>query len=185
MRSKWVYLNYSLQYGRKQCKIIFMNRLLELETQLNRVINRQEGKMDSRDETLDWERLHMASSARCAYILAMQRGADPELAACAACVHDFGRILTGKQKNHAEAGYEPVKEFLNEIGLFTEEEIETIALAVKNHSRKTEKGTLIEEIVKDADVIDCYQYGLPFDRPEKELRYEKWKEETGLCSIRK
>lgn len=162
-----------------------MNRLLELETQLNRVINRQEGKMDSRDETLDWERLHMASSARCAYILAMQRGADPELAACAACVHDFGRILTGKQKDHAEAGYEPVKEFLKGLELFTEEEIETIALAVKNHSRKTEKGTLIEEIVKDADVIDCYQYGLPFDRPEKELRYEKWKEETGLSGIRK
>ena len=49
-------------------------------------------------------------------------------------------------------------------------------MAVKNHSNKTSVGTLIEEIVKDADVIDCYQYGYPFDRPEKEERYKKWKE---------
>ena len=50
-------------------------------------------------------------------------------------------------------------------------------LAVKNHSSKTVLGTPIEEIVKDADVIDCYQYGLPFDRPEKRSRYERWEKE--------
>ena len=156
-----------------------MNRLLNLEVKLNHVINEQEGKVSERDETLDWERLHMASSARCAWLLAMQRGVEPELAACAAAVHDYGRILTGKQKNHAEAGYEPVKVFLREAGIFDEEEIEIIALAVKNHSLKTEVGSPIEEIVKDADVIDCYQYGAPFDRPEKEVRYNKWREENG------
>ena len=157
-----------------------MNRLFELEVKLNKVIDQQEGRQDERDETLDWERLHMASSARCAYMLAQKRGADPELAACAACVHDYGRIITGKQSGHAEAGYEPVKAFLKETELFDEEEIEMIAVAVKNHSRKTEKGSVIEEIVKDADVIDCYQYGLPFDRPEKQERYERWKRENGV-----
>ena len=172
--------NYNLQRSRKQCKIIFMNRLLELEVKLNMVINRQEGKLAERDETLDWERLHMASSARCAWMLAEKRGADPELAACAACVHDFGRILTGTQKGHAEVGYQPVQDFLREIKMFNEEEIKLIAEAVKNHSRKTETGTLMEEIVKDADVIDCYQYGIPFDRPEKKARYENWRQEFGI-----
>lgn len=157
-----------------------MNRLLKLEVKLNKVIDQQEGKRSERDETLDWERIHMASSARCAWLLAMQRGVEPELAACAAAVHDYGRILTGRQKNHAEAGYEPVKGFLKEVGMFNEEEIELIALAVKNHSLKTEIGSPIEEIVKDADVIDCYQYGCPFDRPEKEARYHKWREENGV-----
>lgn len=157
-----------------------MNRLLELEVKLNKVIDQQEGKLSERDESLDWERLHMASSARCAWILAMQRGAPPELAACAAAVHDYGRILTGKQRNHAEAGYEPVKRFLKEVGSFDEEEIEVIARAVKNHSLKTEIGSPIEEIVKDADVIDCYQYGCPFDRPEKETRYNQWRKENGI-----
>lgn len=152
-----------------------MNRLLKLQVNLLQFINEQEGKIPQRDESLDWERLHMASSARCAWLLAMERGADPELAACAAAVHDYGRILTGKQKDHAEAGYEPVKVFLKGTGLFTEGEVEIIAEAVRNHSLKTETGTVIEEIVKDADVIDCFQYGYPFDRPEKEVRYETWR----------
>ena len=157
-----------------------MNRLYQLEQKLDAVICAQEGKFSERDETLDWERLHMASLARIAWILALKRGADPELSACAACVHDFGRILTGKQAGHAEAGYAPVKAFLKATGLFSAEEIEDIACAVKNHSRKTEAGTTIEEIVKDADVIDCYQYGMPFDRPEKEVRYLKWRKEYGI-----
>jgi len=159
-----------------------MNRLLFLETELNKVIRQQVGKMDEteRDETLAWESVHMASSARCAWLLAMERGVEPELAACAAAVHDFGRILTGKQKGHAEAGYEPVKVFLKETGKFDEEEIEIIATAVKNHSLKTEVGSPIEEIVKDADVIDCYQFGYPFDRPEKETRYENWRKGHGI-----
>ena len=152
-----------------------MNRLLKLENLLLDVINQQEGKYMDRDETLNWERIHMASSARLAWEMALERkDADPEIAACAAAVHDFGRILTGRQKNHAEAGYEPVRTFLKESGLFTEEETEIIAMAVKNHSSKTETGTAVEEIVKDADVVDCYQYGYPFDRPEKEERYRAW-----------
>ena len=152
-----------------------MNRLLKLENLLLDVINQQEGKVADRDETLNWERIHMASAARLAWEMALERkNADPEIAACAAAVHDFGRILTGQQKNHAEAGYEPVRAFLKESGLFTEEETEIIALAVKNHSSKTETGTAVEEIVKDADVVDCYQYGYPFDRPEKETRYRDW-----------
>ena len=152
-----------------------MNRLLELENLILDVINQQEGKIEDRDETLNWERIHMASSARLAWEMALERkNADPEIAACAAAVHDFGRILTGRQKGHAEAGYEPVRVFLKESGLFTEEETEIIARAVTNHSSKTETGTVVEEIVKDADVVDCYQYGYPFDRPEKETRYRAW-----------
>ena len=152
-----------------------MNRLLELENLILDVINQQEEKIKDRDETLNWERIHMASSARLAWEMALERkNTDPEIAACAAAVHDFGRILTGRQKGHAEAGYEPVRVFLKESGLFTEEETEIIAQAVKNHSSKTKVGTAVEEIVKDADVVDCYQYGYPFDRPEKEERYRAW-----------
>ena len=164
-----------------------MNRLLKLENMLLEVIDKQEGKKENRDETLNWERLHMASSARIAWQIAMKRNAmqqahrvDPEIAACAAAVHDFGRILTGIQKGHAEAGFVPVKVFLKETELFSEEEIYIIAEAVKNHSSKTVEGAPLEEIVKDADVVDCYQYGLPFDRSEKEQRYRKWLAE---CSV--
>ena len=150
-----------------------MNIALKIQYELLKVINSSPTDIP-RDETLEWEAVHMASSARTAWLLALERGVDPELAACAAAVHDYGRIITGVQKNHAEAGFYPGKEFLQSPDMFTGEELETIALAVKNHSSKTVVGTPIEEIVKDADVIDCYQLGLPFDRPEKEERSNAW-----------
>ena len=46
-----------------------------------------------------------------------------------------------------------MKELLKRDGRFTDEEIEIIAIAVKNHSKKSEIGSPIEEIVKDADVL--------------------------------
>ena len=54
------------------------------------------------------------------------------------------------------------------------EEAELLAQAVAHHSDKAAVGTPIEEIVKDSDVVDCFQYGLPFARPEQERRYQGW-----------
>lgn len=147
-----------------------MKIVLRVQSALLSVI--EEYKDIPRDIYIDWERVHPSSSARIAYLLAEKRNVDPVLAACATSVHDFGRIITGKQAGHAEAGYEPVQVFLSELGLFTEKEIAQIAIAVKNHSRKSEVGSPLEEIVKDADVIDMHQYGFPFSREEQAKRYE-------------
>lgn len=150
-----------------------MKRLLRLQSKLLREIEKYEKLTPERDKFIDWERVHMASCARLGYLMAEARGVDPELAACACAVHDYGRIVTGKQKGHAEAGYLPGMEFLRSTELFTEEEIGILGLAIKNHSKKSEAGTPVEEIVKDADVIDFHQYGLGFDREEQKLRYER------------
>lgn len=152
-----------------------MKRLLQLQSQLLREIEKYEKLVSERDKMIDWERVHMASCARLGYLMAIGRGVDPELASCACAVHDYGRILTGKQEGHAEAGYLPGKEFLYQTELFKEEEIEIIAMAIKNHSRKSEIGSPLEEIVKDADVVDFYQYGYGFSREEQRIRYEKLK----------
>ncbi|NLL38827.1 MAG: HD domain-containing protein [Clostridiales bacterium] len=151
------------------------SRLLKLQIALMREIDKYGEMIPDRYASADWEKLHMASSARLAYMMALERGVNPELAACACAVHDYGRIVTGKQPGHAEAGYEPVKSFLKSLGdLFTPEEQEIIALATKNHSKKSVVGTPYDEIVKDADVVDCYQYGIPFERDEQKKRYEEW-----------
>lgn len=152
-----------------------MKRLLQLQSRLLREIEKYEKLVSERDKMIDWERVHMASCARLGYLMAIGRGVDPELASCACAVHDYGRILTGKQEGHAEAGYLPGKEFLYQTELFKEEEIEIIAMAIKNHSRKSEIGSPLEEIVKDADVVDFYQYGYGFSREEQRIRYEKLK----------
>jgi len=150
-----------------------MKRLLRLQSQLLREIEKYEKLVTERDKFIDWERVHISSCARLGYLLAEARGVDPELASCACAVHDYGRIITGKQKGHAEAGFLPGKEFLKRTGLFSDAEVEQLALAIRNHSKKSEIGTPVEEIVKDADVLDFYQYGFGFEREEQRLRYEK------------
>jgi uncharacterized protein len=151
-----------------------MNRVMELQSALLREIDHHAPLIQNRDQTPDWERVHMASSARLAWMLGEERGLDPELCACACSVHDYGRILTGRQAGHAEAGYEPVKQFLDQLHLFTPDEIEQIAVAVKNHSRKSYVDAPLDEVIKDADVLDCTWYGIPFSREEHRTRYEAY-----------
>lgn len=150
-----------------------MNRLLKLQSALLKEIDKYEKLIPERDQPGDWERVHISSCAKLGYLFAEKRGVDPELAAIACACHDYGRIITGKQQGHAEVGYEPVKAFLEKTCLFEKEEIEQIALAVKNHSNKAEVGSPLEEIVKDADVLDFHQYGYAMPRKEQQDRLER------------
>lgn len=150
-----------------------MNRLQKLQSALLKEIDKYEKLIPDRDQPGDWERIHISSCAKLGYLMAEKRGVDPILAASACACHDYGRIITGKQAGHAEAGAEPIKAFLRETELFTEEEIGQISLAVKNHSSKAEVGTPIEEIVKDADVLDFHQYGYEMPRKEQQDRLER------------
>lgn len=150
-----------------------MKKILRLQSALLKEIDKYEELIPERDHFIDWERVHISSCAKIGYMLAEERGVDPILAAAACSCHDYGRIITGKQDGHAEAGYEPVKEFLKGTGLFDDDEIDQIATAVKNHSKKSEIGSPLEEIVKDADVLDFHQYGYATARKEQQDRLEK------------
>lgn len=150
-----------------------MNKILKLQSALLKEIDKYEKLVTERSHPIDWERVHISSCAKLGYLFAEQRGVDPVLAACACAVHDYGRIITGNQENHAEVGYEPAMDFLRSTELFEEDEILQLGTAVKNHSKKAEIGTPLEEIVKDADVLDFYQYGYGFAREEQKVRLEK------------
>ena len=147
-----------------------MNRIYDIQAKLLDEIEKYAGLGDERDYPLAWEKIHMASCAKIGQLLAEKRGADPEMAAIACALHDYGRIVTGRQANHAANGYLPLRDFLERTGGFSTEEIEVLALAAKHHSSKNEIGTVIEEIVKDADVLDCHQYGQTLERPEQRQR---------------
>lgn len=67
----------------------------------------QEGKLLDRDETLNWERMHMASCARLGYLMAQERGVDPDLSACACAIHDIGRVVTGARRATPRRGWRP------------------------------------------------------------------------------
>jgi uncharacterized protein len=150
-----------------------MNRIFILQQAMFELIeqNRNIDRTDS--PSLDWERIHMISCAKVGYMMAFDRGLDPEFCACACAVHDFGRIITGSQKNHGPAGAVPVQDFLRKTNLFSKDEILMIALAVLNHSKKEEVGSPLEELVKDADLVDYYSYGQTFKRQDQIDRFEK------------
>lgn len=150
-----------------------MKKLLRLQSALLKEIDKYEKLIPERDHFIDWERVHIVSCAKIGYMMAEERGIDPILAGAACACHDYGRIITGKQPGHAEAGYIPVQDFLKKTGLFDDDEIMQIATAVKNHSKKEEIGTPLEEIVKDADVLDFYQYGYDMARKSQQDRLEK------------
>ena len=157
-----------------------MNKVFQIQESMLAFISQYEEQGGARDYPLSWERVHMASCARIGMLLAIKRGVEPELAAVACSIHDFGRIVTGKQAGHAPHGYEPAKTFLTTSGLFTDAETELLATAAKNHSNKDQVGTPVEEIVKDADVLDCYQYGEELARAEQRERLAKVMQELGL-----
>jgi len=156
------------------------DRLLAVQNAMLTMINALEIKERAmaepphRDETLHWERIHLASSARIAKDMAVERGENPELAAIATALHDMGRIVTGKQEDHAHQGAEPVRKLLEQLNLFSDEEIQLITTAVYNHTDKDVIGTELEEIVKDADVVDCFEFGMELPRPEQRARYQRY-----------
>ncbi|MGI6737376.1 MAG: HD domain-containing protein [Anaerovoracaceae bacterium] len=163
-----------------------MKKILRLQSALLKEVDKYEKivPQEERDHFIDWERIHLVSCAKIGYQLAEKRGLDPILAACACSCHDYGRIITGRQKDHAEAGYLPVQAFLRKTGLLQEEEVQEIALAVKNHSRKNEVGTPLEELVKDADVIDFYQYGFITVNEGQEKRLARYLREREQGAVR-
>lgn len=152
-----------------------MKRLFKLQADLLREIDKYEKIVpdSERDYPCDWERIHVVSCAKIGLMMAQERGVDPVLAAAACSCHDFGRIINGKQEDHAEFGFVPVQKFLKKTGIFEEKEIEQIAIAVRNHSRKDVVGEPLEEIVKDADVLDFYQYGYDMYKKSQTDRLEK------------
>lgn len=145
-----------------------INHLDEIDKVLNSL---SEEEMD-RDYPLSWERVHGTSCAQLGRILAIKRGVDTELAAFACSVHDIGRWYTGRQADHARAGEIPIRRFLDQSGLPANIR-EELVQAVIHHSNKEQIGTPLEEIVKDADILDCYLHGDEIKKPYHVARLQK------------
>ncbi len=157
-----------------------VQRSYVVSRELLKFLNEQEQRELKREVSLTWERIHSMGSSRIASILSARRGIDIELGFSVGALHDFGRLLTGRQENHGENGYEPVKEFLKRMNIFSEPEIEEISRAVKNHSRKEVVGSPLEEIAKDCDILDCYFLGLPPKKEAQLKRFEALRKELVL-----
>ncbi|MDQ7096047.1 HD domain-containing protein [Desulfosporosinus sp. PR] len=122
------------------------------------VLEQMELQTRERDYPIIWEKVHATSCAQIGRMLAQKRQVDGEQAALACALHDSGRWVSGRQENHAPKGEELTRRFLKTRN-FPLDVQEQIVQAVVNHSQKDKIGTPLEELVKDADILDCYWYG--------------------------
>jgi len=87
-----------------------------------------------------------------------EEGADLEVLALAALLHDVARPLesAGKVEDHAAEGARIARRFLRSIG-YPEEKVEEVAHAIEAHrfSRGPEPRTLEAKILSDADKLDA------------------------------
>jgi len=153
----------------------FLKDLQEIFTLLDTL----EVQTKERDYPIIWEKVHATSCAQIGRMLAEKRGVDVEQAALACALHDIGRWITGRQYEHAPKGEGPARSFLAERK-GTEEVNDQIIQAVINHSKKDVVGTPLEEIVKDADILDCHWHGEDIMKPFHMARLKTALEDLGI-----
>ncbi len=106
-----------------------------------------------------FELKHSSGVIQIGRLLAEKRGLNSELAGLACVLHDIYVNDTGQGKDHAQLGSVIAAKILRDTGKFTDEEIALITQAVKNHSDKHIISTNpYDELVKDADVLECSLY---------------------------
>ena len=124
--------------------------------------------------------VHMFGVAEACVMLAMIRKEEVELAACAGYLHDIATYRTGDSREHARRGAEMAAGILQETGLFTDKEIEKICSAIRCHSDKKMTHGPLEEILKDADVMQHCLYDPGYVSKKEKDRYKKLLKELGI-----
>jgi HD superfamily phosphodiesterase len=116
-------------------------------------------------------------------LLAIKRGLNAELAATSGMLHDIYQITAGVIEKHAVKGAELAKELLEELGMYTNDEISIITGAISWHSKKRLTHEPYDEVLKDADVLAHCLYNPDFPVADKEIaRYEKLLREFSIGS---
>ena len=124
---------------------------------------------------------HLHGVSLAATMIAMRRGEDPELAAMAGLLHDLHAYKSGSYDDHAHKGADLAKKVLSDLGAVNDKEIDTICSMIWHHNDKGNIDSPMDEVLKDADVIDH-----SLTDPTKEVkvheaeRYLKLFEEFGI-----
>lgn len=121
---------------------------------------------------------HTVGAVNLAILLAERRGIDRELAVGAMLLHDIGRLETGSKAGHGLRSAEIASAILTDAG-FSAEQVAEICQAIATHTNKLETGSPLEELVRDADVLEFYLSGAPL-LPSYARRLAALQAELGL-----
>ena len=125
--------------------------------------------------------LHLYGVSQACALLALKRKENVELAIIAGMLHDLYSYANMPSYDHAHKGAELARDILDSLQIFSEEEKEFICTAIYNHSDKTMTHAPLDEILKDADVMQHVLYNHLCDRKaQEEQRFRLLKREFGV-----
>lgn len=125
--------------------------------------------------------LHLYGVSQSCALLAIKRKDNVELAVIAGMLHDIYSYATMDSQDHAHKGTIMARDILDSLGLFDEEEKSLICSAIYNHSDKSNVHGSLDEILKDADVMQHVLYNPLFEiKSSEQKRYSSLKIELGL-----
>ena len=153
-----------------------MSKVKDLQKYVHKVLK---GMEDNQKRAAAIAHLHGVSLA--AVMIAKKRDENAELAAMAGLLHDLYAYKSGSYEDHAHKGAEYARKVLDELGLTSAEETDIICSAIWHHDSKAEIDGLMDEVLKDADVIH-HSLGDPTKevKPHEQARYEKLCAEFGF-----
>lgn len=148
-----------------------MSRIKDFQKKVYHILEKNIDDADKRAKAV----AHLHGVALAAAILAKKRGQNAELATMAGMLHDLWAYKSGSYDDHAHLDADYARKVLGE--LTTPEETEIICSAIYHHDSKAEVGTPMDEILKDADVIDH-----SLSDPTKEVKAHEKERYAKLCT---
>ncbi len=153
-----------------------MSRLKELRKIVDAELNRMEDPDKRTSATA-----HLYGVSLAATMIAKKRGLDPEIASMAAMLHDLYAYKSGSYDDHAHLGADLARQILAELALTDDAETEQICSAIYHHDDKHVVDSSMDEVLKDADVIDhCLKDSSKPVKEKEQVRFEALCAEFGL-----
>ena len=125
--------------------------------------------------------VHLYGVAQSCALLALKRGLDPDLCTVAGMLHDIWSYKAGDPADHAALGFVEAQRIMSELGCLAETEIAAVGTAIAHHSDKGAVHGELDELLKDADVLQHHLYNTAFDPYEHEkTRLTRILDELGI-----
>ena len=148
-----------------------MNRLERVREEVDRILS-----CLLCDEDRRCGFVHLYGVSHAATELAYVRGLDVELAAVAGMLHDLTNYTEGESSDHGLKSARLAERMLERLALFSPDEVATITHAIARHSDKDAINEPMDELLKDADVLQHWLYNPALPQSRHVERRERLKQ---------
>ncbi|MBE6944822.1 MAG: HD domain-containing protein [Ruminococcaceae bacterium] len=153
-----------------------MNRIEEVREIVDEILLKM-----TKDEARRHAYLHLYGVSQACALIAAKRKENIELSVIAGMLHDIYTYANLDSQSHAHKGAEMARGILKSLSVFDNDEINLICAAIYNHSHKSAVHGPLDEILKDADVMQHILYNPLLDiKQHEQKRFDLLKIEFGL-----